>query len=129
MGAHSRCNSESSCDGVSEPINDAWFKSHPGVVQLGKYPLITSGDFLHGWKACVKVNKGCTNKYECTWMATGCPNMPAPEWSGWAWYMKQPDAEVWSDMYHGYCDHDKDGSFDSNNAHRKKECCGDDTQC
>eukprot|EP00927_Polykrikos_kofoidii_P059731 TRINITY_DN5486_c0_g1_i1.p1 TRINITY_DN5486_c0_g1~~TRINITY_DN5486_c0_g1_i1.p1 ORF type:complete len:903 (-),score=143.12 TRINITY_DN5486_c0_g1_i1:96-2804(-) len=51
-----------------------------------------------------------------TWLATGCPSLPADTWLGWQWYMKQQPEVVWYDMYRWCTVHDK--------AHRMKCCSG-----
>lgn len=48
--AHSFCNADPECSGVSETSNAGWLSAYPGMVSPGKLPISENFE----WKTCVK---------------------------------------------------------------------------
>lgn len=69
----------------------------------------------------------CNNKYECTWLSTGCPNVGflASYANGGGWWSFQSKATVMTDMYN-YCDWTAKGTATPS---QRNGCCGDGVAC
>jgi len=89
--------------------------SSPGDAKAAIKQKSSSGNCgpLSGKKAIQ-----CSDQYECTWLATGCPNLPSSDF--WSWYRTQSDTKVWNDM-HVWCT--------STASHHKDKCCGSGNAC
>merc|ERR1740130_515713 len=92
---------------------------------VGQRKHLTKGDIeqiLDMYQCKKKAMVKCTNQYECTWRATGCPNMPSQAWTGWHWYFSQRSSPttVFNDMQ-TWCT--------STAQNHKDQCCGSGISC